>query len=499
MEFNRKKISDYIMIATIIGVVAWFNIYYFRNRISSNNQSISEYNLSDDDIAPAGDMATVVFFYPADIYQTDQDADGYIEHKFSPAKNRPKIIIEPHYGHRRSGAVAAESYKRLQPLKEKYDNIILLGPSHRKFSGAAIPKSAYIKTPLGSIDVNQKIIAELQKNPLFKDNSQYYTLNNSINVQLPFIKKTFDDIKVVPILYGQISPSKLADTLKPYLHSSKNLLIVVADISDYFSNNLIDNDNNSAKLQQHYNCGKEGIETTLSLAKEFGVVPQLLDINSENVSSGVKLLAKSWSYDEPQEQVVLQGIDLYQQHLHNFVHHHHKELLQVAKNSILAGKEKRFRPKRKHFNNFLFNRGSSYIKLYQNDKLIGSSGNIIPTRAIADDIAANIFLILQNANEASNSNNSTFAIKLSLLTDLEAISFSSYEDLLSQIIQDVDGLLLISGKREGFLRPEEWLNVSDKDEFLTKLKIKAGLSPTYWSDNIKIFRFREVEVKDDKD
>jgi len=52
------------------------------------------------------------------------------------------------------------------------------------------------------------------------------------------------------------------------------------------------------------------------------------------------------------------------------------------------------------------------------------------------------------------------------------------------------------GDRQGVLLPSVWNEITDSKEFLTTLKIKAGLSPSYWSDNIKIFRFRTVEVNE---
>jgi AMMECR1 domain-containing protein len=35
-------------------------------------------------------------------------------------------------------------------------------------------------------------------------------------------------------------------------------------------------------------------------------------------------------------------------------------------------------------------------------------------------------------------------------------------------------------------------------EFWENLKLKAGLSPKYWSEKIKVYRFRTVEIKRDE-
>ena len=39
---------------------------------------------------------------------------------------------------------------------------------------------------------------------------------------------------------------------------------------------------------------------------------------------------------------------------------------------------------------------------------------------------------------------------------------------------------------------------SDKADFMKNLKIKAGMNPSFWSDNIKVYRFRTVEIMSDE-
>ena len=47
MEFNRQKIPSYLMILTIVAVVVIFNVTYFIDYISANNEKIVDYALSD--------------------------------------------------------------------------------------------------------------------------------------------------------------------------------------------------------------------------------------------------------------------------------------------------------------------------------------------------------------------------------------------------------------------------------------------------------------------
>ena len=83
---------------------------------------------------------------------------------------------------------------------------------------------------------------------------------------------------------------------------------------------------------------------------------------------------------------------------------------------------------------------------------------------------------------------------ISLLSGYEPVSFVDEEDLLTKISAGTDGLVLRDGDRQGLFLPSVWKQFPDKKEFLNNLKIKAGLSPSYWSAKVKIFKFRTVEI-----
>ena len=56
-------------------------------------------------------------------------------------------------------------------------------------------------------------------------------------------------------------------------------------------------------------------------------------------------------------------------------------------------------------------------------------------------------------------------------------------------------LIIRDGDRQGLFLPSVWKQLPDRREFLNNLKLKAGLSPNYWSENIKVYRFRTLEIK----
>jgi AmmeMemoRadiSam system protein B len=159
--------------------------------------------------------------------------------KAEPRKIKGDIIalILPHAGYIYSGSVAASGFNQLDPGK-KYENIFLIGSSHRiAFEGASVYASGDFITPLGTVVVNKSIAADLvKKYDFFSDRTDAHMQEHSLEVQLPFLQnKLGTGFRLVPIVIGTQSPEvckKIADALKPYLNS-KNLFVISSDFSHY--------------------------------------------------------------------------------------------------------------------------------------------------------------------------------------------------------------------------------------------------------------------------
>lgn len=88
-------------------------------------------------------------------------------------------------------------------------------------------------------------------------------------------------------------------------------------------------------------------------------------------------------------------------------------------------------------------------------------------------------------------------LHISMLSELEAISYRSEAELLDQIRPGIDGLLLEEETCRGTLLPSVWEDIGDKTEFLRRLKQKAGLPADYWSDSIRVRRYRSTCIPAD--
>jgi AmmeMemoRadiSam system protein B len=177
-------------------------------------------------------------FYPKDPKELSTEIDGYISAaQVPPYKNHIPIIISPHAGYHYSGPVAAYSYKSVSQLS--YKTIIILAPSHfYGFDGVSIWPQGAFKTPLGEVPVDTEMTSKLiGANQKFSYDPKAFAREHALEVEIPFLQRTFKDFKIVPIIIGQAALEtldQLAVKLNELIGDRKDVLIVVStDLSHY--------------------------------------------------------------------------------------------------------------------------------------------------------------------------------------------------------------------------------------------------------------------------
>jgi hypothetical protein len=107
-------------------------------------------------------------FYPADPTRLRAMVEGFLRQTVPPAADEPvpKAIIAPHAGYVYSGPVAASAYVRLQPLRDRIERVVLLGPSHYVgFDGLAATSADVFQTPLGQIEIDRAAVESALRLP----------------------------------------------------------------------------------------------------------------------------------------------------------------------------------------------------------------------------------------------------------------------------------------------------------------------------------------------
>ncbi len=183
----------------------------------------------------------------------------------------------------------------------------------------------------------------------------------------------------------------------------------------------------------------------------------------------------------------------------SLVKEHSETLLQVAKQSIKHGLDKGTPltvqpldyPEELHKNT------ATFVTLNIHNNLRGCIGTLIAYRPLVSDVAYHAhaaafsdprFPALQHEELPS------LDIHISLLGEPEPIAFDSEEHLIQQLRPGVDGLILTDGGYKGTFLPSVWESLTEPRDFFRQLKRKAGLSPNYWSDTIKVERYTTASI-----
>ncbi len=136
--------------------------------------------------------------------------------------------------------------------------------------------------------------------------------------------------------------------------------------------------------------------------------------------------------------------------------------------------------------------GASFVTLNKHGQLRGCIGSLEPVRPLVEDVAYNAFHAAFSdprfpplrADELPDIDR-----HISVLGEPEPMQFTSEEDLVRQLRPGVDGLILQAGPNRGTFLPAVWESLPDPHDFVTHLKLKAGLPPDYWSDDIRVWRY----------
>ena len=145
-------------------------------------------------------------------------------------------LIAPHAGYVYSGHVAGYAYKQL--VGQSFDTVVLLGLSHRyRIDGAAIYARGAFRTPLGDIQIDEDLAAEITRlTSDIVDLPAAHANEHSLEVHLPFLQHILPDFRIVPILLQDDSPENvipLAQAIAEVMSDRFCLLIGSTDLCHY--------------------------------------------------------------------------------------------------------------------------------------------------------------------------------------------------------------------------------------------------------------------------
>lgn len=230
-----------------------------------------------------------------------------ISGKFPDTKVR--AFISPHAGYVYSGQTAAKVFSLIKDFD--YQRAIVIAPSHRvPFSGLAVADYSAYNTPLGDVPVDTETCRILYDTPAVTELKSAHEYEHALEVQLPFLQKTKPELRIVPLICGQINQESAkfaAQALLPYWNSD-NLWIISSDFTHYgHSFNYVPfSENISANLKK----------------LDLGAVDKIVGLNSKGFSdyvdetgaticgrNPIKLLLKTIELSSPDDKVISHLVD----------------------------------------------------------------------------------------------------------------------------------------------------------------------------------------------
>ena len=128
-----------------------------------------------------------------------QIKDFLAEKTLTPPAREPCGAIVPHAGWIYSGGIACRALALLKGSRVP-DTIVIYGHHLYPKSSPRILPEGSMATPLGMLAVDEALAAKLMDRFAFQSESvHHFATDNTIELQLPFIRYLFGDVKIVPV------------------------------------------------------------------------------------------------------------------------------------------------------------------------------------------------------------------------------------------------------------------------------------------------------------
>jgi len=435
--------------------------------------------------------AVAGIFYPRDAETLASQLDRYLAEVKPAPVARLRGIVAPHAGYEFSGPVAAVAYKQLEG--RDVNTVIVMAPSHYAyFEGASIPAVDAYETPLGMIPLSPRAkdlllketppvvsnprcqvsrprwLGQSPKEPPPDGEDTPHTWEHSLEVQLPFLQRTLKNFTIVPMVFGEVEPKKVADVLDGIL-DEKTILVASSDLSHFYPyDTACQLDASSIRaicdldvdwmervdwLPSESPCGRAPILTLMYLAKKHGWRAKLLDYRNSGDTSGDKSGVVGYAaivFFEPKEGDTSAEAEAPAARL---TPQDGKILLDLAAKTVTEVVTHGTQPAvdLAEMPESLTQRRACFVTLTKKGELRGCIGTIFPREPLCR-------AVVERARSAATEDSRFLPVGKEELDDLDVevsvlsvparLEFKSPEDLVAKLRPNVDGVVLRIGRRQ---------------------------------------------------
>lgn len=141
--------------------------------------------------------------------------------------------------------------------------------------------------------------------------------------------------------------------------------------------------------------------------------------------------------------------------------------------------------------------GACFVTLELNHNLRGCVGHLEPIQALYLDVIDNaVAAAFQDArfSPLTEREFKNITIEVSVLTIPEPLEFVDWQELTNQLRPNLDGVVIRRGIYSATYLPQVWEDLPIKEEFLSSLCLKAGLTTNDWQKpGMKVWTY-QVEI-----
>lgn len=417
----------------------------------------------------------------------------------TPYQSDVDIVIAPHAGYVYSGAVAAYSFKAVQD--KSYSTIIVLAPSHfYGFPGISIWERGGFETPLGVVSVDEEFAqALIQTNPAIAFDPKAFAKEHSLEVELPFIQKTFPEARIVPVVMGQPNPAlirEFAVTLNDQIGERDDILVVVSTDFSHYHDDAFARKMDARTIEAIQQLKAEEIyaecaKQTMELCGCVPVVTSLLLARVRGMNQ-VDLLkyAHSGEVSGDNDRVVGYGSLVFTRGVSNdnsvakvaeLNRSQRQRLMSIAKEAIVSYVSDQTTIDVEESDDRLNEEEGAFISIYKNGRLRGCMGNILgrgPLCLTVKEMAISSAIRDPRFDPLSKEELDDIELELSVLSKPWRI----YD--VEEIQLGVHGVIVSKGRKSGIFLPQVATSTAwNRDRFLSELcSQKAGLPADCWKN-----------------
>jgi hypothetical protein len=413
-----------------------------------------------------------------------------------PERQPLRALILPHAGYAYSGPTAAHAARVLSEYQ--FSTVVLLGPDH--FLGvhsAAVPCVQAFETPLGRIDLHPAAADLLKQTELFGPLPPVDDREHSLEVVLPFLQVYLKSFQLIPVVVGRADVDRLCAALMPLL-DPQTLVVVSSDLShfrpyseaqiqDRRTIEMVLTRDRRALLQEPQSaCGLHPLAVLLTMAERLDWRPVLLNYLNSGDTAGDRSRVVGYAaiafFEAPTQEAMKAPRQL-------LPTEKGRVLVKLARSALRQKMGLPLEPAEADrmqsalSDPVLQARGGTFVTLKHQGRLRGCIGSLHASESLAEGVRRNAINAAFHdprfppfaPNELDQ-----VAIEVSLLTEPRPLAFSDPEDLLRRLQPNVDGVIIRRGNASATFLPQVWEQLPEKEDFLGRLCLKAGLPRDAW-------------------